>query len=607
MSAHRIVFFVALIALAAAASCAPATPAPEANPPVAATESKTDTPAPLDSPSPAETAILETALSETSSQAVIYDNGEDILSIDPAGGEAVVLVSRAELKSLLPPDRSAESYTFGYSRPFEIDLAPDLTSALVNVCAALDERFRCVFDSFVYGTQNKLLIKLPLPTGLHGVYWQWSPDGSMLAGAGWTYNSASYTLTRFYAVQKNGFGLQSPDAVNHGHGRIAWHPGGRVILPLTFASSFASLFVDGSPRREISILELKPSDEIKCLSFSPDNMRVALVVRSESPANRHRVYIARSDFVAPALLTEYNVDPRYLCEATWSPDQRFLSVGYVYEPGTESGQERIKELAPLGKIIETNSGALVELLANSKVCLWSPDGLLLYKKAGLEGEGARIEAIRIPGGEAAALPQSWARSMTDCPLRWFEKAPELEIPQGLPKENACRPGETYKDDVNPAVMEISPLFDVIEASSTLQGETLEVLLTMDVMTDDLTAYLTPGVTQYLNGWDVLIDIDNNLLTGDRSGVEYRFSVVVRPPSGGNSALLGSAILKFDPLANNYVRFDSLAVSFRSEERMLAMKGTIPGIRENSRLLFLSRVAKGNSNTDPNFGGDRICD
>lgn len=604
----RRIFLPFVIFSLLAASCAPSPVKDSSEPdPFMGTEIPLLLPPNTPHPDDVDVSIPTPTLDDVPRQAVIYDNGRNILSIDPATGESRVLISRDELESLLPPDRSADSYTYGYKKPVEIDLAPDLSQARITLCASLDVRFRCVFENYIYTLESKNLKRLPLPSGAYGVYWQWSLDGSTLAGAGWTHNNTDYLLTRFYAVQSGGTEFQTPDLVNNGHWQIAWHPGGRVILPLTFITNFRSIFVDGSDSVDISIPELAWNDKMECLSFSPDFAKVAFVIRGELPKNRDHLYVARSDFADPVLLTEYNMDARYTCEIGWSPDQSFVSIGYVHEPGVETGQERSKELVPLGKVVQIDNGSLSELPTNSRVCLWSPDGALLYEKAGFAGEAGRIEAFSVPDTDVVNLPDVFKTSMSHCPLRWLDEAPALDIPEGIPVDSACRPGKTYKDEINPTVSEISPLFDLIEVTSILDGETLEVFMTLDVMTDNLSAYLTNGVTQYFNGWEVLVDIDNNLLTGDRLGVEYRFSVVVQHPIGGNPAALGSAILKFDPVVNNYVRADVLALAFRADDRILAVKGTIPGINENSRLIFLSRMAKGNSNANPNFDGDRICD
>jgi hypothetical protein len=127
-------------------------------------------------------------------------------------------------------------------------------------------------------------------------------------------------------------------------------------------------------------------------------------------------------------------------------------------------------------------------------------------------------------------------------------------------------------------------------------------MTMNAVENDLNIYTTPGVTEFLNGWDVFVDVDNNALTGDGYGVEYRLSVAIRPGSGGNPAAIGSAVLKFDPSSKSYSPVDRLQFLLNADGT-LVLRGTIPGVTENSRLVFLSRLVDKASNS---VIGDRIC-
>jgi hypothetical protein len=138
----------------------------------------------------------------------------------------------------------------------------------------------------------------------------------------------------------------------------------------------------------------------------------------------------------------------------------------------------------------------------------------------------------------------------------------------------------------------------------VDGDTLSVVMTLDTVSTDLSAYTTPGVTDFLNGWDVFVDVDNNMLTGDQLGVNYRFSVVIRPENNGAPASLGSAVLKYDPAGKSFVRAGALQISLDPEAKTLTLKGEIPGISQDTRLVFLSRMA---GTASGSVTGDRICD
>lgn len=562
----------------------------------------TSTPEPISQP---EATPTSTTLVQTSNEAVIYDDGKNISMLDPVTGENTLLISREELSRLLPQDRSNESYTFGYAKPIPVELSPDLRKALITICSSLDARLRCVFEYFVYMLESKSVTRLPSPPETYGIYWQWSPDSSALAGAGWTYDAATFLITRFYSVQIDGTSLQTLDAVNNGRWQIAWHPGGRAVLPMTFITNFETIFADGSGEEQIPIPDLAWNDAIECLSFSPDTQKVAFVIRRELPKDRDWVYIARSDFTTPVALTEYAIDARYTCSMAWSPNQNFVSVKYLHEPGAETGLERSAGLIPLGKIVRIDTGNLIELPKDVRVCAWSPDGNLIYEKAGFAGEPGGIDAFNPANSSTVGLPAALQTTVKTCPTQWLAEKPVLEIPTGIPLDNACRPDETYPDEVNPVVVDAPPFFDILEVTSTLKGETLEAVFTLDQVSDEAAAYTTPEITQILNGWEVLVDVDNNTLTGDPRGIEYRFSVVARPASSGNPAAFGSAILKFDAATGNYVRTDVLAIKFDPQAKTIGMLGKIPGITINSRLIFLSRITTG-TDANPTITGDRIC-
>ncbi|NWF65238.1 MAG: hypothetical protein HXY38_13145 [Chloroflexi bacterium] len=605
-ASHKVILCLSIASLllfSCSTTGATVSPEPSLPAPVTDTPPPTSTPEPASPPETTATPIPE----QPANGAVIHDDGKTVSAIDPVSGEKTLLISHDELARILPPDRSAESYTFGYERPIAIDLSPDLTKALLAICSSLDARLRCVFEYFIYSLESKDVTRLPAPADTYGIYWQWSSDSAALAGAGWTYDAAAYQITRFYSVRADGAGLQTLDAVNNGRWRIAWHPGGRVILPMTFITNFESIFVDGSGKEEISIPELAWNDAMECLSFSPDNSKVAFVIRRELPKDHDWVYVARSDFVNPTLLTEYDIDARYDCSMAWSRDQTFVSVKYLHEPGPETGQERSAGLVPLGKVVRIETGSLIELPRDVRICAWAPDGNLIYEKAGFAGAPGGIEAFSPAASRVVSLPEALQNAVKTCPHAWLSEKPAFEIPEGIPLDNACHPGETYSDEINPTVSDVSSvLFDILEATSRLDGETLEVVMKFDAAIEDLAAYTTPGITKVFNGWEALVDVDNNTLTCDTLGVEYRLSVVVRPASGGNPAAFGSAILKFDPVAGSYVRADMLAIKFDPQAKTIGMLGKIPGITTNSRLVFLSRLATG-TDANPNITGDRICD
>jgi hypothetical protein len=124
---------------------------------------------------------------------------------------------------------------------------------------------------------------------------------------------------------------------------------------------------------------------------------------------------------------------------------------------------------------------------------------------------------------------------------------------------------------------------------------------------ELTDYLTPGIENFTNGWDVLVDIDNNLLTGDQAGIEYRLVASVRSDAGGTKAQLIGGILKFSPQTLSYSPTGELRMALNPANNTLTLSGIVPGITPDSRIVITSRVILSVTNSQPNMAGDLVCE
>lgn len=577
------------------ASCAPRQPDASATlepsqpveiPATQPTVGITETPAPQSTPG------------GISSGAALYDDGKNIVSVNPDTGETKTLVSREELQLLLTEDKSAESYTYGYARPIPIALSPDFTKALVTLCASLDDRLRCIFDNYVYRLESKTAVKLPTPSGAYGVYWQWSPDGSKLAGADWSYDQSFYKVNRFYAVNSDGTGLVSLAPVTNDHWQIAWHPASLAVHPLTFVTNFQSLFADGSKGVDIPITGLEWNDKIECLAYSPDAGKVAFIVQSEALKEHRRVYIAQSDFTGANQAAEYDIDSGYLCNAQWSPDQRLVLFRYEYDPRAETGAEQPDKESGEDKTINVETGSLIEPPQDRFACGWTPGSDLIYEKKGIAGEEGGIELSNPADSASVNVPAGLQNIVRHCPIAWLDRELPFNVPVGLAVGNACHPGSSIQDE--PDEVPIPELFDFTGASTTLDGETLNVTISMLASNADLSSYLTPDVTDFLNGWDILVDVDNNALSGDRHGIEYALSIGVRP---GASPTLEGVLLKYDPAGKTFAKLSDRQPSLNAAAKTVSVTGSVPGITVNSRLVFLSRMVDKARNA---VIGDRLC-
>lgn len=568
----------------------------------------TETPLPTDTPTstPTETGVATPTLVGNSKGVLIYDDTRDILSVNLDTGEKKLLISRSELELLLGEDKSAESYTYGYKKPISIELSPDLTKAYLSICSALDSRFRCLFEYYIYTLQDKSAVKLTPPGGTYGVYWKWSPDGTKLAGAAWNYIEAAYELTRFYTINSDGTELSPLAPVTNGHDQLVWHPASRIVIPMTYITNLQSWYIDGSNQLNIPIKGLEMNDKVECLAFSPDGGKIAFVLRSEVTKNHDWLYTARSDFSEITLLHEFDIDSRYTCEVTWQPDQKYVHFGYDYSVRAETGQANESAAFPsLDVLISLKDKSLVALPENSKVCGWAPNNDLAFARVDFAGEEVGMELLGLPETEPFDLPEDIKSMIRHCPVQWLEEDIAFEVPIGLAAPNACVPGSAAEDVVDEEP--IPALYDLLNASSTLSGEKLTVVMTFAEVGSDLTLYITPGIKNFYNGWEILVDIDNNTLTGDKLGFEYRLSVAVLPATNGTSEMLGRILLKFNPNSGMYERTDTLQASLSAQAKTVTLSGNVPGITETSRLVYLSRLATDVVNGVPSVISDRICD
>lgn len=536
---------------------------------------------------------------------ILYDDTKDILSINLDTGETKKLVSRDELQLMLGVDKSAESYTYGYAKPMDVKLSPDFSKALITVCANLDVRLRCVFEDYVYSLEEKSVIRLEKPANTYGVYWRWSPDGSVLAGAAWTYDEANYLINHFYAIDSDGTNLRVLAPVTNDHWQIVWHPGSQVIHPLTFITNFRSVFADGSKDMDIPIDELEWDDKVECLTFSPDENESAFVVRREIPSNHDFLYVSSSDFEEISLVAEYDIDSKYGCQISWSPDQDFVNVAYEYAYREETGAlDQSEEFPPQNKLFSVTSGTPVELPEDTRVCGWAPDGNLVYEGIDFAGVSDGVDVVNLPDFNPLSLPEDFQHAIEHCPVQWLREDLTLNIPEGLSVPNACHPGGEILDEAE--MMPIPSLFDIKNVTTTLDGESMTVVIFPESTSQNISDYITPDVIKFPNGWEVLVDVDNNFLSGDRLGMEYRFIVNAMPANGNSPEYFMSLFMKYDPAGKTYTRAGEVNVALDPGAGNLTITGTIPGISETSRLVFLSRMTKQVVNSTPDIVGDQVC-
>lgn len=204
----------------------------------------------------------------------------------------------------------------------------------------------------------------------YGVYWQWSPDGSKLAGAAWSYNRALYYPIAFFAVDNDGANLNLLDAVVNDRWQFAWSPAGGAIHPFSYMMNFKSVFADKSKPQDVSIAGLDGNDAIERPAFSPDGAKGAL--SRNTPKDHEWVDPANSDFTEATELTEYDIDSRYFCKVNWSPNGQFVHMRYEYDTRAETGEDPTGSEPRADKLINVETSSLLETPKSLPACGWTP-------------------------------------------------------------------------------------------------------------------------------------------------------------------------------------------------------------------------------------------
>lgn len=508
-------------------------------------------------------------------------------------GEEKILISEGELKALLPEDRFTESVYFSrdYEPTLEMYLSPDLRKIYTFVCVKLDARHRCLYEYYIYNIQEKTLVQLQVPADLTGVDWQWSPDSARLVGAGWAYdgNYLSRRYTMFYVINNDGTNIKPLIPVTNFDTNFAWNWDGNSFYPLTYYANFQAVDLENAGVENIAINGLKTDDIIECLAFSPDNEKVIFAVIRETQEGYYWLYSANSDFSNATLVSEFDTQLRAGCELIWSPDGEFIRINLPYQaiPGGSKYE-------PLDMVFDAQSWASVEIPKDPRtfeewsksgdfenpytfICGWAPDGGLVYSKE-------TVNILNLSNSTEGRL------KVPSCPNLWLQEELPYELADGYSIPDACHPGDGIVDE--PDVTPILSYFDIQEITSSLEGEILTVEIKLKTISDNLSVYMNND-SDVLNGWDVEIDLDNNVLSGDySSGMEYNFNVVVWNGSDGKSPEVKGTLEKHyasGPDFVEYGRAGKIEVELIPETQTIKLTGKVPGITENSRLVFRSKI------------------
>ena len=173
----------------------------------------------------------------------------------------------------------------------------------------------------------------------------------------------------------------------------------------------------------------------------------------------------------------------------------------------------------------------------------------------------------------------------------------ISTPVPKPQDQLCDPeaivvpGQTVTDEISGTLPAHT---DIVGVTTVISGETLTVVFQLRDLSESLT-FNRPGVGEsFLEyGWEVSVDVDNNLGTGPK-GFEYTLSALyfVLPGASGKSTSVPigekvhGTIGKIDPDGAIYYR-ESAGIEVSAQANTIELSGTIPGISADSRLEFNS--------------------
>ncbi|MBN8656491.1 MAG: hypothetical protein J0M11_12190 [Anaerolineae bacterium] len=527
-------------------------------------------------------------------------------------GEEKILISEEELRDLLPEDRFTDSVHFSedYEPTLEMYLSPDLRKIYTFVCVKLDARLRCLYEYYIYDIQKKTLVQLQVPADLIGVEWEWSPDSVRLVGAGWMYDTMNILgrrYTMFYVINNDGTNIKPLIPVSSFFGtNFAWNWDGNSFYPLTYYTNFQAVDLENAGVENIAINGLKTDDIIECLAFSPANEKVVFAVIRETQEGYYWLYSANSDFSNATLVSEFGTQLRFGCELTWSPNGEFIRLNLPYQA---SEYESLYE--PLDMVFDVQSWTSVEIPKDPRtyhewkksgdfenpyifICGWAPDGGLVYSKE-------TVNILNLSNSAEVVLEE-----LVGCPKLWLQEELPYELAEGYSILDACHPGDGIVDE--PDATPFLSYFDIQEINSSLEGEILTVEIKLKAISDDLSVYMNTD-SDFLNGWDVEIDLDNNVLSGAYfSGMEYVFSVYVWNGSDGKSPEVKGILKKHIASGQDFLEYSragKIEVELIPETQTIKLTGKVPGITENSRLVFRSKIIEIRGDF-PFITGDEIC-
>lgn len=197
----------------------------------------------------------------------------------------------------------------------------------------------------------------------------WSPDGSLLAFTGVQESDVGFSTTNVWVVAPNGDGLTRLAEGLKWASRPVWSPDGRRLI---FASrDIMAIDIDGSEMTTLVDAQFSVSD----VKLSPDGRTLAyslLNTWNDSP----EIWVANSDGSSPRRVAHPDVDPddavyTSLTDFRWSPDSTRLVFTYDLEPtSADDGNVYLKTLMRVIDITTNEPSRLILQDSPAVVSFW---------------------------------------------------------------------------------------------------------------------------------------------------------------------------------------------------------------------------------------------
>lgn len=317
-----------------------------------------------------------------------HDTSYNLLLMDINDPPGRVLISKAQIEDIL-------------NKKFigvEFDPSPDKKNTVIYALTNIDRThgFRPIYDVYLASLDLQRIVPIQTNMELMQTHWNWSPDGTKLAGfisVSDKFTSSLKVINRDGSEYGDGLGMwETLDEKN-----LFWLPDSSR-LSFTQWDELVELNLDvlGEPKR------YHVGDSFQGLQYSPNGQKVAIFYAGIIDG-WEKLVVANADFSNPLPILERDYKLSWPTIA-WSPDNKYIVIQGGYSAG---------------EILKAESGESISINLPGEnmgqFCGWSPDYkfvfylidengspyLYLFDPAQLDSPGS---SIRIDSWEEMGCP-----------------------------------------------------------------------------------------------------------------------------------------------------------------------------------------------------------